>query len=147
MDLQASIERLAYCRGIEAEYRREIAELEAELAETPAGRRLTKARELLDIAKADRASAEETVRKAALEEFIQSGDKQPHEATTIKMYTVLDYNVGNAFEYCRQHLPQAVKLDVRTFEKFAKVVPPDFVTVTKVPRVTIARALEKYRVA
>ena len=81
-ELQALIERLAYCRGIETEYRREIAELEAELAETPAGKRLAKARELLATARADVADSEAVLRifqKRALSTLFSSKKANPYK--------------------------------------------------------------------
>ncbi len=140
------IRRLAYDRKVEAEYRQEIAEIEAEIAASPLVKQLERARELLKVAQADVADSEEDVRKAALEAYQADGSKKPHPAVAVKVYTVLDYDPAQALDYARQHLPQAVKLDKRMFEKVAKVADFPFVDITTEPRVTIARDLTEYEV-
>jgi hypothetical protein len=49
-----------------------------------------------------------------------------------------------ALIYCRQHLPNALKLDARAFEKAAKVIPLSFVDVVETPKATIATDLSEY---
>ena len=140
------IEQLARDRAVEAEYEQEIADLEALLAKTTAGKRLANIKRiLLRAAKADVESTTRAVHKAALAKYRDTiGGKHPHPAVTIKLYTVLEYAPDQALEYARQHLPQAVKLDKCVFERFAKVVTPGFVTKAKEPRATIARDLSAY---
>ena len=144
-ELVRCIKQLAHTRDVEAQYRQEIADLEAEIAATPLGQRLTRVRdELLKVAQADVADAEGSVRKRALEMYQTDGNKRPHPAVTVKEFTTLSYDSAQALDYARQHLPQAVKLDTRAFEKAAKVLELDFVTIAKDPRPTITRDLTPY---
>jgi hypothetical protein len=85
------------------------------------------------------------VRDRAVRLFVQdSTRKKLNSAVTIKEYTVLVYDSSDALEFARQHVPKALKLDKRTFEKAARVLEPDFVTVTKEPRATIASDLSAW---
>jgi len=125
-------------------YKQEILELENELAETSLGQRLVRARELLGVARADVTDAVDEVQARALGAYEATGNKVPHPAVKVALFTVLDYAPGDALEYARLHLPKALKLDKRTFEKMAKVIEPDFVTISQEPRVRIARDLSAY---
>lgn len=140
------IAQLARARQIEAEYRREIKELEAELAGTPTGHRLAEVKaKFLPTACADVGDAEEAIRTAALDLYESNGHcKQVHPAVTVKVLKRLEYDAGDALEYARQHLPQALKLDRSAFEKVARVVEPDFVTVSEELKPYIARDLSAY---
>lgn len=140
------IARLARARQIEAEYRSEVEELEAELAGTPAGRRLAEIKgKFLPTACADVGDAEEAVRTAALDLYESNGHhKQVHPAVTVKVFTHLEYDPEDAIRYAREHLPQALKLDRSAFEKAARVLEPKFVTVLEEPRATVARDLSAY---
>ena len=84
------------------------------------------------------------VRDRAVLAFEQSGDKRPNSAIQIKEYIVLVYSEGDALEFARQHVPKALKLDRRAFERVAKVLEPDFVTVITEPRATIASDLSAW---
>jgi hypothetical protein len=139
------IEALARARNIEQEYREEIKGLEREIALTGIGQRLAYVKnDLLRVAKLDVEDATAAVRRAGVEAFEESGKTRPHPAVQIKQYTVLDYDDAYALEYARQHLPQALKLDRRVFEKVAKAAQPDFVAISKEPRATISRDLSEY---
>lgn len=142
--MDRKIKYLAQCRKVEAEYKTQVAETEAELRKSTLWDCLEQERKYLATAKADAKDAEADVRKAALEAYIMTDDPRPHSAVQIKMYTVLEYNLGDAMGYAREHLPQALKLDVRTFEKAAKAIELDFVRAVKQPRATIARDLSEW---
>jgi hypothetical protein len=58
--------------------------------------------------------------------------------------TKIEYDTARALTYAREHLPQALKLDAREFEKVAKVLKLDFVTTHEEPQATIATDLSKY---
>ena len=81
--------------------------------------------------------AEANVRSVALAEFAVNHDKHPHPAITIKMMTRLNYDQDAAKSYSIAHLPNALKLDTRAFEKAAKALDLDFVTITEEPTAAI----------
>ena len=60
----------------------------------------------------------------------------------------MEYNEQVAFDYCFGNLHEALKLDRRIFEKYAKgvqdVTPLDFVTFDDYPTATIASDLSEY---
>ena len=142
--MKDAITRLAYIRKVEAEYKAEIAQAQAELEKSTQWQYLEGRREYLRTVRVDMADAEIAVRQMSRIIFFETGDKVPHPAVKIKMYTALDYTDGDAVEYAREHLPKALKLVKRIFEKAAKVLDLDFVTVRKEARVIIARDLSKY---
>jgi NAD+--asparagine ADP-ribosyltransferase len=142
-NLDELIQKLAYHRNIEAEYKQEIEDVKAEI-KASYGHILERVESLLGVAKADVADAEADVRKAALATYGENGEKQVHPAVTVKVFTVLDYSLSDALEYARQHLPKALKLDKRSFEKVAKAAELDFVAVSEEPRATISRDLSNY---
>ncbi len=62
----------------------------------------------------------------------------------VKTFNVLKYDPECARSYCIEHLPHALKLDTAAFEKTAKTIPLDFVTMTTEARVQIASDLSTY---
>ena len=135
---------LAYTRKVEAEYLQEIAMIEKEIAATPLGQRLARCRDLLGTARMDKADAEERVRNAALQAHHATGNRRPHPAVQVILSTVLSYDPQAALDYCRLHLPKALTLDRRKFEKAAKVLELPFVTVGQMPATRIASDLTEY---
>ena len=142
--MKDAIARLARARQIVTEQETALAEMTEELYASPLGLYLNKTRESLQKTKAAQADAEIDVREIGRNIFAETGDKTPHPAVKIKIYTALDYTDGDAVEYAREHLPQALKLIKNIFEAAAKVIKLDFVTMRKEPRATIARDLSKY---
>ena len=142
--MKNAIARLARARQIVTEQEAALAEMTEELYASPLGLYLNKTREDLQKAKAAQSDAEIGVRAIGRNIFRETGDKMPHPAVKIKMYAALDYTDEDAIEYAREHLPKALRLIKRTFEKAAKVLELDFVTARKEPRVTIARDLSEY---
>lgn len=136
--------RLASRRQIETEYKVKIAQAQAALETTDAWQYLEQLRRHLEGARADVGLTTAEVRKQALAIYDETGSKSPHPAVKVKMYTVLKYNLAEALNYAREHLPKAVKLDKRAFEKAAKAIEPDFVTINQEPRASIARNLDEY---
>lgn len=120
--MHRNVKHLAYCRGVEAECREEIRAIEVELAATLLSQRLDRARERLAVALDDVADAVAIVQKKALAVYEEAGDKSPHPAVKIAMFTVLNYAPEAALEYARLHLPKALKLDRRMFERAAKAI-------------------------
>ena len=142
--MEKTIQRLAYTRSVEAEYKAEVAAAQAELETSGVWKYLEQQRGYLKTAQADVADAEVEVRRQALAVYLETGDKAPHPAVKVKIYTVLYYNDGEALDYARVYIPRAVRLVKRTFEKAAKVLELDFVDFTDEPRATIARDLSGY---
>ena len=107
---------------------------------------LAKARIRLKIAEDQAKELDAQLRLDALEQYERGdgGKSDLHPAIKIKEYTVLDYDAGAAVDYCREHLPNALKLDKRPFEAVAKVAELDFVTISKEARATIATDLSKH---
>ena len=87
---------------------------------------------------------EATVRELAVDFYNTTGDKRAHEVVTVKVYDVLEYDPTVALNYCREHLPNALKLDARAFEKAAKAIPLAFVEIVETPKATIASDLSAY---
>lgn len=87
---------------------------------------------------------EDQVRALAVEQYEATHEKQVHDAVVVKFFTELEYEQADALAYCREHLPNALKLDARAFEKAAKVIPLSFVDVVEVPKATIASDLSEY---
>lgn len=143
-NLNEAITHLAFCRDDEKAIAELVNTFEKEIAASDLGQRLQVARGVFIDIKATVTQASQEVREAALAAYNETGEKSPHPAVKIKMYTVLEYLNSEALDYARQHLPKALKLDRRTFEKAAKAIEPEFVMVTQEARATIARDLSKY---
>ena len=122
MEVKDAIARLAYIRIVEAEYKAEIAQAQAELEKSTQWQYLEGRREYLRTVQADVADAEIDVRQMGRIIFFETGDKTPHPAVEIKIYTALDYTNEDAIEYAREHLPQALRLIKKTFETAAKAI-------------------------
>ena len=142
--LNEMVNQLAACRLAEANAKEQIARLDRELEGTPTGQMLCHARGDLLEARDRLAIADANIRAAATHNFKETGEKAPHPAVKVVMSTVLYYINYHALEYCREHLPQALKLDKHGFEKAAKVLELDFVDITQEPAVRIAKDLTPY---
>ena len=144
MDIREAIELLRKTRATEADFTAQVAEIKAELEALPLWKMLQDVQGYLATARADVETQEHRVRWEALEAYNKTGNKKPHPAVAIKMYAVLYYASLDAHAYACQHLPKALRLDVKAFEKVAKVANLDFVTISEEPRATIARDLSAY---
>lgn len=142
-DLAKAVERLALARETEAHEKEALAAVEAVIAEK-FGDALTKARRCLQFARADEVDASVNLRQLTLDEFYQGDKATPHPAASIIMQTILYYDDGDAISYCRKHLPKALSLRKRDFEKAAKVIEPDFVKIRQEPRVRIKHDLSEW---
>lgn len=85
----------------------------------------------------------EQARVMALLRYEEGGDRHPHPAVTIKLFDVVRYDPEEARRYCVDHLPAALNLDKARFERAAKVLGLDFVTIEKEPRAQIATQLPR----
>ena len=85
------------------------------------------------------------LRQAAIDLYNETGEKKPHPALVVKIYTVLNYESAKALEYCRQHLPGALSFNKAKFEKVAMVAELDFVEIDDDdPRPSIASDLSQW---
>ena len=142
--MKDTVARLAHARHIETALKELLARRETELRATPQWQQWEAESIDLRAAMVNVLSAETEVRDQALAAYATTGDKAPHPAVKIKIYTMLDYEPADALDYAREHLPQALEVIKRTFEKAAKVLELDFVDFTEEPRATIARDLSEY---
>jgi len=142
--IQGAIRGLAGVRQTEAEIKAEVADIQTKLEASGLWKLLQERKALLKSASEAANQQADYVRLLALEAYNENGDKGPHAAIKVKMYTVLAYEERDALDFCRDMLPDALRLDKRTFEKAAKTLPLDFVTITEEPRATIARDLSEY---
>ena len=81
--------------------------------------------------------------KAERASFYDGEDKSKVYGVGIREVTKLAYSGAEAFDWAVAH-KLALKLDGKTFEKLAKIDPPDFVTITTEPQATIAADLSEY---
>ena len=88
------------------------------------------------------------INELTLEIYQETGEEKPVNGVGIRVYKKLVYDPTDAFDYCMESLPAALKLDKRTFEKYVKgvqeVQPLDFVSTKENPRPTIDRDLGEY---
>ena len=90
-------------------------------------------------------STEDELRKLALQFYSDTGEKQVALGVGIRVRSVLNYEVKDAFAWALEH-KFALELDKSAFEKMAKIAPetrPSFVTITEEPQATIATELAK----
>ena len=143
--IQDGIKDLALARQVEAECKAEVANIQTQLEASWLWQTLTQHKAILKSASEAANQQADYVRELALAAYNEAGNKNPHTAVKIKMYTVLAYDEKEALDFCRDCMPDALKLDRHAFEKVAKDSPlVDFVTITKEPRATIARDLSEY---
>ena len=94
------------------------------------------------------AELEREARECGLAVFIQTGDKHPHPAITVKTITRIDYDLNEATVWARQNLPEAIHLDTRFFEKHVKAVqathPVPCAKIIFEPQAQIASDLSKW---
>lgn len=135
---------LAQLRQEVAEIKEEVDKAQADLEATAEWQRIASIKEQLKQRQDAQAEAEDHIRYLALMEWENDGNKHPHPAITIKTMTRLDYDQEAAKSYSIAHLPNALKLDTRAFEKAAKVLGLDFVIITNHPQATIATDLREW---
>ena len=141
---ERSISRISRKQKHGGAWKSKIAILDAEIEASPMGQTRCRAREELLIAQNSVAVATGNVQSLALRLYAETGDKTPSPDAKIALTTVLEYDLVDALDYAREHLPQALKLNIRTFEKAAKVLGLEFVAITQEPHVRISRDLSAY---
>jgi len=87
---------------------------------------------------------EEKIQAAAVAEFLATGDKKPAPGVGIREVEKLDYDDILAIDWAIGHGHRGLlSLKRADFERAAKSIQPDFVTISTVPQATIARKLEE----
>lgn len=87
---------------------------------------------------------EEKIRAAAVAIYQETGNKKPAPGVGIREVETLDYDDAGAIAWVIDHSHRGLlSLKKADFERAAKSIRPDFVKITKVPQVTIARKLEE----
>lgn len=87
------------------------------------------------------------VRTLALDAYVETGDKHPCPGVTIKERTVVEYEMGDALGWAKDHrlclVPES--LDVKAFERTITTLPelPMWVTVRTEPIPALAQDLDK----
>ena len=147
-NIEAAVVILATLKAHEALLKDHGANIEKNIAEAVAetawGKESQRVKAALSDVSAEIAEADQLLRGLALDVFNATDNKHPHPAVTVKMFIVLRYDPDKALDFARDHLPKALKLDKRTFERAAKAIEPDFVTIAKEPKATIDKDLSEW---
>jgi len=86
------------------------------------------------------ATREAQLREHGLSLYTKTGDKAPCPGVGIRSMTRLQYDAADALKWAKHH-DVALALDKSTFEKIARVTPPEFVEIIVEPQATIATDL------
>jgi len=143
--LTAKLKELAKVRHLQDVALGTMTGLEAIVQATPQWKQFQEAkntqRELADMGTA----LQDSVRELTMAAYQETGEVKPVDGVHVKEYTVIDYPEPKAFDYCLAELHDALALNRKTFEKVVQALPeerrPEFVTVKKEPRATIAADL------
>lgn len=100
MDFSDAVQRLALAQA-------EVGELETEFSDA-----LTK----IKVAKNAAKIVEEELRQGALESFLSTGDKSPHEAVSIRNVVNKDYDTEGNVREALARAPQVLEVDEAKFE-------------------------------
>jgi hypothetical protein len=144
-NLNFAVENLAFIRSQIADEEACVKRMRREYEEKP---EFVNAVLRLETARKEAAELETTIREHALHVYQTTGAKKPHDAVAVKVMTRLQYDPERAAGFCLEHLPSAIKVDYKTFEKHAKNVadtaPLDFVEFVEEPQAQIATDLSKF---
>ena len=87
---------------------------------------------------------ETDIRNVSVGEFTDNGVKDLG-GVQIKIFVTLEYDEDEAVNYCLEHQhANLLKLNKTGFEKVAKELKPEFVTIKEEPRAQIASDLSEY---
>lgn len=152
----ATREQIAHLVTALAEARAALEAIETEelitrnaLMATRMGMELTALGERAAAYKAAMADADHALRMAIVRNYEETGEKNPHDAASVKLYDKLlidDEKRAEIMEWAVEtHAFQVLKIDEHALLRIAKVLPTvPGVTVIQEPRATIARDLSKY---
>lgn len=92
------------------------------------------------------AQCDETVREAAMKAFLDTGEKSPHPAITIKAFAEPEYEDDLAIEWAWVKAPEVFDLNRKKYELLLKsgLFPDMPGAVVDVHKVTLARDLSKF---
>ena len=85
--------------------------------------------------------ASDILRDMTLAAYHKTGSKHPAPGVEVRLVQQLDYDPALALIWAMDKR-LALRLDPKAFEKLAKAMPLDFVTITEVPQATIAGDLD-----
>jgi len=93
--------------------------------------------------KAVAAQIEEEIRKSALEGYTATGEKNPHEKVTVKVFKVFSViDPARVLAWVKNNLADALVVDGKKVESYAtKIGPVDGTALTEEPRAQIATKL------
>ena len=84
------------------------------------------------------------VRAEALAAYQETAETKPWPGVQVKIYTEIEFDETEALVWCREYMPTLLNLDVTRFKKVAPHIWDAPITITKVPKATIARDLGEY---
>lgn len=144
--MENQVKRLANIRAELESEKKALKKLEDELFGTDTGLTVIGAREVVKRLNGEAKQAREALDSAALQVFLNDGDKQPHEAVTIKERTRLDYKPIDAIKWAyKADQFSLISLNASAFEKVARELDLDFVEKTKEPYTNVPKDISKYR--
>lgn len=135
---------LARARAEQDELSSAIVEVGVAIAASPLGQKRAQLVVSLANMKELVLDLDQTLREDAIAQYNKTGEKSPHPAVIVKVYKTLNYDAEEAKNYAMLHLPRALKLDRRMFEKAARAIEPAFVMFGEQLRTTISKDLSKY---
>lgn len=96
----------------------------------------------LDAARTAQEQAESALREAVLAAFIATGNKRPHPAVGVRVYTRLVYDPAAVTAWARENMTPLLVLDTKRFEQVAPHLGVPGVTISPEPQATIAQDLD-----
>ena len=143
MTLTERMVELAKLRDIVDASTAALAVLDAELAASPTGAHRAAVAEDLRLCKLDMTAVENEIRYRLVPElYHETGNKNPAEGVSIKIFKLLRYDPDEALKWAMNHAPNLVvtSLDIKKFEKVATTLGAPVEEIED-PRVTIAKDL------
>lgn len=144
--LRDALRELAQARRSEEIVSNHIAQIQADIENTPQWLALAGFRRDLAEVKASAAAVTERAKELALDDFYVTENRRPAEGVQVKLFSKVDYQRDEAEKWCLGHACKYLILDARAFEKAAPVLrdlgAP--VQLTRDPRVSIATDLSAW---
>ena len=141
MSLDNFVRQLAEARKSYDEVKAQADDMMANFKETPAYK---EAALLKEKASMEVSNLEESIKQVAMTQYVMYGNKKPHEAVQVKIFSVVEIpDESAAREWSFTNFRPALKLDTKVFEKATKdgSIPAELATVSEEPHVHIATKL------